>query len=175
MENNSVSKIIIGFFMIIIGIVLIASVSNASELVTSQRDIVNETIDLSTARDNEGNGINITSSNYTLANVPIGWKTTECPVTAILYGNETADWVVTTDYNIYPASGILQILNSTITGTESIGTNSTFVDYTYCADGYLTEGWSRSIMNLVAGFFALAILGLGLGLFYSVAKDAGIV
>ena len=30
-------------------------------------------------------------------------------------------------------------------------------------------------MNLVAGFFALAILGLGLGLFYSVAKDAGIV
>ncbi len=77
MEVNNVSKIVIGFFMIIIGVVLIASVSNASDLVTSQITIINETIDISSARNTSG-GINITISNFTITNAPTGWKTTEC-------------------------------------------------------------------------------------------------
>jgi len=175
MENNNVAKIIVGFFMIILGVVLIASVANSSDAVTSKVNIVNETIDLSTARDEGGNGINITSSNYTVTNAPTSWKVTECPISGVLYGNATADWASGTDYNFYAASGILQVLNSTITGTESIGTNDTYVDYTYCPDSYVNIAWGRSVLNLVAGFFALAIMGLGLGLFYSVAKDAGVI
>lgn len=175
MENNSVSKIVIGFFMIILGLALIVAVADGSALVTSKSGVVNEAIDISTARDEAGNGINITASNFTIANVPTGWKVDDCPISSVTYGNTTADWVSGTDYNFYAASGILQVLNSTITGTESIGTNDTLIDYTYCPDAYMNIAWGRSILNLVAGFFALAILGLGLGLFYSVAKDAGIV
>ena len=175
MENSNVSKIIIVFFMVIVGLSLIAAIANNSNAVTSLTDIVDESIDLSTARDEAGNGINITSSNYTIANVPTGWKTTECVVTGVTFGNATADWVLATDYNFYTSTGILQVLNSTITGTESIGTNDTFLDYTFCPDGYITIAWGRSIINLVAGFFALAILGIGLGLFYSVFKDTGMM
>ncbi len=172
MENNSVSKIIIGFFMIIVGLVLIASVANSSALITSKLNIINETLDISDAR-NETGGINITVSNFTVTNVPTGWKVTDCPISGFLWGNITEDKVSATDYNFYSTSGILQVLASDPMTVDYV--NDTFIDYTYCADDYLNLPWGRSIMNLVAGFFALAILGLGLGLFYSVGKDAGIV
>ena len=55
------------------------------------------------------------------------------------------------------------------------GSNLTNVGYTYCGDDYMNIAWGRSILNLVAGFFALGILGVGIGLFYSIAKDAGII
>lgn len=172
MENSNVSKIIIGFFMIIVGLSLIASIANNSEAATSLTDIINETIDISTARNDSG-GINITASNFTITNAPTGWKTTGCLISGVLYGNDTLDYTVTTDYIVYASSGILQVMPSAEANDNN--DNTTYIDYTFCPDGYITIAWGRSILHLVAGFFALAILGLGLGLFYSVAKDSGIL
>lgn len=172
MENNSVSKIVIGFFMIILGLALILAVADGSALVTDKTNVVDEAIDISTARNASG-GINITASNFTIANVPTGWKVDDCQPSDVTYGNATADYTVTTDYIFYPSSGILQVIESAEANIN--GDNTTLIDYTYCPDAYLNIAWGRTVLSLVAGFFALAILGLGLGLFYSVAKDAGIV
>ena len=172
MENSSVSKIVIGFFMIILGLALIVSVADSSALVTTKLNVVNETIDISSARNASG-GINITASNFTIANVPTGWKVDECPISSVTYGNNSEDYTLSTDYNFYAASGIVQVLPSAESNDNN--DNDTFIDYTYCPDAYVNVAWGRSVLNLVAGFFALAILGLGLGLFYSVAKDAGII
>lgn len=172
MENNSVSKIVVGFFMIILGLALIAAVANGSALVTSKTNVVDEAIDISTARNASG-GINITASNFTITNVPTGWKVDECPISSVTYGNATEDYTDTTDYNFYASSGILQVLESAEANDNN--DNTTLIDYTYCPDAYVNLAWGRTVLNLVAGFFALAILGLGLGLFYSVAKDAGII
>ncbi len=94
-------------------------------------------------------------------------------VYGVSYGNASGDYSASTDYEIFSSSGIIQLLPSAAANDNNI--NDTFASYTYCPDDYLVLPWGRSIMNLVAGFFALAILGLGLGLFYSVAKDAGIL
>ena len=174
MENSNAGKIVLAFFMVILGLVLIAVVANSSDLVTGKVDVTDEAIDISSARFEGSTSINITASNFTITNSPSGWKITECPIASVTWGNATDDFTDATDYNFYTASGILQILNTTTTGEDSV-INDTFIDYVYCPDYYLTEGWSRSVLNLVAGFFALALLGIGLGLFYSIAKDAGIV
>ncbi len=173
MEQNNVSKIIVGFFMIILGLVLISTVANSSDLVTGKIDVINEAIDISSAR-LSSNSINVTVSNFTIANIPSGWKLDDCLPSGIVYGNATADFSSGADYNFYASIGILQVLNTSTTAINS-EVNDTFLDYVYCPDTYLNIAWGRSIISLVAGFFALAILGLGLGLFYSVAKDAGIL
>ncbi len=175
MEKSNVTKIIIGFFMLIVGIVLISAVANGSDLVTGKVEVENEAIDLSAARTQDGASINITTSNYTIANVPISWKVTDCPPDAVTYGNTTEDWISGTDYEFYASTGTLQILNTSTTAVDAIGGNSTLLGYQYCPDAYINIAWGRSVINLVAGFFALAIMGVGLGLFYSVAKDAGLL
>ena len=170
MENSNVSKIVIGFFMIIVGLALIVSVANSSAAVTLKTNIVNEAVDITTARLSTG-CIN-ESTVFTVTNYPSGWKVNDCPLTSFVYGNSSTDYTLTTDYIPTLSAGTFTLVN---TSTVVDGTNATLVDYTYCQDGYMNLAWGRSILNLVAGFFALAILGLGLGMFYSVAKDAGII
>lgn len=170
MENNSVSKIVIGFFMIILGLALILAVADGSALVTDKTNVVNEAIDISTARIADG-AIN-ESTVFTVTNYPSGWQADDCALTSFVYGNVSTDYALTTDYISSLSAGTFTLKNSS---AVFYGTNDTLVDYTYCPNAYLNIAWGRSVLNLVAGFFALAILGLGLGLFYSVAKDAGIV
>jgi len=176
MENSNVSKIVIGFFMVIVGVVLIAAVANGSDLVTSKIDIVSETVDISDARNLSGADFALNYSvDITIVNPPSDWKTTECPISGFSLTNESGTAMTdATDYDIDESTGIINFYNTLIanmTGTS----NTTYASYTYCQDEYLNIAWGRSIMNLVAGFFALAILGLGLGLFYSVFKDVGII
>jgi len=151
MENSSVSKIVIGFFMIIVGIVLIASVANGSALVTSKANVVNETIDISTARlthDAENNINTSALNNFTLTNYPTTWKTTDCPITSFIWHNGTsADFTISTDYNFYASSGILEILNSTYTVNST--TNTTYASYTYCPDEYVNIAWEEQYLVLL--------------------------
>jgi len=179
MENNNIAKIVVGFFMIILGVVLIASVADSSDSVTSQISAVNETISLTTAR-NETAAVDwadINSSvNLYIANLPSGWRIADCTISGVAMRNEAGTALVrNTDYNFTESTGALWFMNTTNVVQGSAENNVTSIDYTYCPLTYLNIAWGRSVLNLVAGFFALAILGLGLGMFYSVAKDAGIV
>jgi hypothetical protein len=53
--------------------------------------------------------------------------------------------------------------------------NLTYVNYQYCPDDYINVSWGRSVIRYAVGFFAIGLLLVSVGLFYSVARDAGIV
>ncbi len=176
MENNSVSKIVVGFFMIILGLALIVAVADGSALVTTKIGVVNETVSIASARNNSGADFDINSSvEIIITNAPSDWKITDCPISGFSMKAENGTILVSaTDYTLIASTGTLTFMNTTEVVQAGL-TNVTTSDYTYCPNDYINIAWGRSIINLVAGFFALAILGLGLGLFYSVAKDAGII
>jgi len=178
MANNTISKLVLGFIVLIVGISLIGTIATQSLLVTEKTDIASETLDISSDRSVAGvcsmgvNGTNV----LTLVNAPSGWKTADCPITSFSMDNQTGvTTAVTTDYVLFANNGTLYLKNTTIWGNCAISDNDTTVSYTYCSDEYLNVSWGRTILNLISGFFALALLGVSVGLFYSVAKDAGIV
>ena len=170
MSLGTVSKLVLGFVTIILGAVLIGSIATNGLLVTQKKSLTNEAVDISSARNALGNIDE--SVEITVANAPTSWKQADCPLTSVTYGNASEDYTITTDYLITLSTGILTLKNTT---TVIDGTNDTLIDYTYCGDDYLNLSWGRTLVNIVSGFFAIAILLVGLGLFYSVAKDTGIL
>lgn len=171
--SNTVQKLILGFLVLIVGLALIGTVASNSLVVTEKTTVYDEVIDVSSARVGADLSINETLSNFTVTNVPSGWKVDDCPIVQLAYGNDSVTLALATDYEVFLSEGILHVLNTTDTN-GSLG-NTTYFDYTYCADGYLNIAWGRTILNLVAGFFALALLGASVGIFYSIGKDTGII
>jgi hypothetical protein len=55
------------------------------------------------------------------------------------------------------------------------GGNKSYAYYTYCPDTYVNLSWGRTILNLVPGFFALMLIGIGIGLFYKVLRNEGLM
>lgn len=157
----SLGVIVIVIMGIIACLAILPEIFTQQSAMTTKNTVADEAIDISTARNSSGD-VDLSRSNFTVANAPSGWKVTECPLTSVVYGNATEDWVLATDYNVYADSGIIQVLNSSNTVTDQNG-NSTFVDYTYCLDGYNTSGGSRSIAGLIGLFTALALVAFVIG------------
>jgi hypothetical protein len=87
-----------------------------------------------------------------------------------------ASFTVTTDYVLTASTGTYKLVNSaTALATLPTANNNTYATYNYCSDDYLNSSWGRTVLNLVAGFFAIAILLTSIALFYSVGKDTGII
>lgn len=118
------------------------------------------------------NDVNGSVSSMTISQVPTGWKATECPINTIQLTNRTVTLVLNTDYNYTAASGIIS-LKPSLTNNFSAG-SSYIANYEYCSDSYIS-GWAGSVLALVPGFFALAILIFSVGMFYSLAREAGIL
>ncbi|MFA5395264.1 MAG: hypothetical protein WC346_04520 [Methanogenium sp.] len=64
----------------------------------------------------------------------------------------------------------------------SSSTNATGATCTYAMDSayapcqlYMSASWGASVLRLVPGFFALAILGVGVAVTYTSLRQAGIV
>ena len=175
---NEIQKLIVGFLVLIVGIALIGSVASNSLAVTDKTLVYSESLDISAARTASGACPMSVDETHALAlvNSPTGWKATDCPITSFSMLNQTGiEATVTTDYVLFANNGTLLLMNTTIWGDCSASANTTTLNYTYCADGYLNLSWGRTILNLVAGFFALALLGVSIGIFYSVAKDANLI
>ena len=166
--TDNTGKLVAAFVMIILGVVLISVIADTSSLVTDTLN-VNETLTVGTY--GAKSTLN-TTDEIQLANAPTGWKQAECPITSlVIYNNTGVKLTLTTDYTFTASNGSILFVNTSVINHTFSGSNDTNVGYTYCADGYLTQAWSRSILDLVAGFFALGILGIGVGIFYSVARD----
>ena len=187
MENNVITKLILAFVVLIVGISLIGSIATNANAVTKMTGVSGETtIDLALDRDLVsacGMGLNGTYE-YTLTNAPTGWKASgACPITNFVLLNETGvAATVTTDYTFFPDNGSVFLKNTTTgfveancSATATGVSNTTTAFYDYCGNDYLSQAWSRTIINLIAGFFALALLGASVGLFYSIGKDTGII
>ncbi len=66
---------------------------------------------------------------------------------------------------------------SILVGTSLIGPVSNEVAAAAASNHHLanSSAWSVSVLNLVPGFFALAILGVGVAVTYTSLRQAGIV
>ena len=66
---------------------------------------------------------------------------------------------------------------SILVGTSLIGSVSTEVNSAAANNGalYNSSSWGASVLKLVPGFFALAILGIGVAVTYTSLRQAGIV
>lgn len=179
-DGNTIQKFILGFLVIIVGLALIGSVASNSLAVTDKTIVYDEALDIGGARlvDDCNFSIN-TTYPFEVANLPTGWKASGgCAITSFSMKNQTdVAATATTDYVIFENNGTLYLKNTTkfMNVDCTITPNNTKLTYSYCPDGYMNLAWGRSIINLVAGFFALALLGAGVGLFYSVARDTGLV
>jgi len=168
---GTTGKLVLAFVTLLIGIVLVGVIATQGLVVTDKLVITDEAQDIASAREG-GNTIN-SSIEFTITNPPTSWKSTDCPLTSITLGNDSTDFTVTTDYVITDSTGVFSLVNSTAwIGSAS---NTSNIDYTYCGDDYMNLSWGRTLINLIAGFFAIAILMVSLGLFYSIAKDTGVI
>ncbi len=179
MESKNVNYLVLAFVFLIIGVALIGTISSEITNKTDKVVIVDESNDLTGCIVPIGGdllfGVDDTAAacNITVTNAPTGWKKSECPLTSVTVGNATLDFTDGTDYELVESTGLIALKNTTITSNSSI--NTTLVDYTYCADDYLNSSWGRSVLLTVPGFFALALLGIALWLFYAVFRNIGLL
>jgi hypothetical protein len=168
--------LVLAFVTLIIGVVLISTVASEALGVTTKTNIADESTNLSTISCYTGGEVNETlaACNITVTNNPTGWKSNDCPLTNVVVTNNTGTaLVLDTDYNLFASTGIVKMLNTTDT-TLAATAGVVKIDYTYCGDDYLNLSWARTFVNLIAGFFALALMLISVGLFYNVAKANGI-
>ncbi len=66
---------------------------------------------------------------------------------------------------------------STTVNEAACSDNATFYGVTGTCDSHLynASSWGSTVLQLVPGFFALAILGIGLAVTYSSLRQAGVV
>ena len=172
MGMDSTSKLLLAFVTLILGAVLIGTIATNTQAISTLIDVTNEEIDITTARIyGSANNINVSVSTFTIDNPPTSWKVEDCPIVFGDYGNSTTVWTLDTDYTVGASAGTIHVLYLHNILSSS---NLTYSDYEYCGDDYLNLGWGRTLVNLIGGFFALALLGISAGLFYSIAKDNGI-
>jgi len=108
------------------------------------------------------------SVTYTVSEAPTGWKAASdsgCALTNFVLTNGTTGgagtFTVTTDYVVDLQHGTYTMVNSAtalaLLGGETGNDNSTVASYNNCPDGY-QSGFGGASLNLIPGFFALAIL-----------------
>ena len=164
-KTNVVGMLISGFVVLLIGLVLIAVVSETT-LTATQKTQTTETINVAPARF----GSNDMAVNYSfhLANscpsTPSDWRKdySDCAISGVLVTNTSDTLVDNTDYYVNTScdsksgvvTGDLHFINAT---WQPRAGNLTSVTYSYCADGYMTTGWANTVLKMVPGFFALAI------------------
>ena len=69
-----------------------------------------------------------------------------------------------------------QVITATST-TNSTGTTCTTYNQAGCGNAqlYIASSWGATVLNMVPGFFALGIMGVGIAVTYGALKDAGVV
>jgi len=153
-EIPKIGMIIMIAVGVIFAVALLVPIANTTNQMTSKQAVSNQSVSTATGYlgDNQVNE----SINYTIYTQST-WKVSECPLTSVVLRNGAGTALVdATDYTLDEANGRFSLLNTTKT-VPATALNLTYVDYSHCADGYNTNGGSRSIANLVVIFGALAI------------------
>ena len=170
MEGKSITMLIGAFLALIVGVSLIGIVASTGNEITDTINISGENISYVTARE-AGTGA-VDTTVFTIANPPTGWRITGCPITRFVLHNSSSSLTNVVDYTFTASTGSI-VFNNTDNVNGSVS-NTTTATYVYCDKEYLTQGWNRTIINLVPGFFALALMGVSIGLFYGVMKQEGL-
>lgn len=183
------SKLIMAFVAVLIGVVLLTSTSAENVKVTKTTAVVNDTLDISTGR---WASVSQDASNHHSMNstykIPLhtasgldefGDSSTDCKITGFSLRNDSNGTVAAANYNLSYDLTLghvwIQISNATANlvqnGTNASASNNTYMSYTYCPDGYLIQSFGRTGTNTTMGLFAIAIMLIGVALFYSAYRD----
>lgn len=140
---------------IITAIAMFPEIVDRQTQMTTKQTVSNDSIDVSSAYLTASNvSENVNFTIYSQSN----WKKSSCPLTSVTLRNGAGtELTEDTDYTIYEGAGVFSLLNTTDTVPET-ALNLTYVDYTYCSDGYNTDSGSRSVAGLISIFAALAVL-----------------
>jgi len=164
MTNEYINKIIAAFILLIVGIVMLGVVATETN---DRTTLTSATEQIDTMAANNGTGIDA-AQTFTIT--LLGDTNADCLLTDYTFENSTGtDFTETTDYTLDTATGVFNLENTTF--DRLAADNSTNVTYTYCPSGYISLGWGRTTTNLVPGFFALALMGIALWMFYGIARD----
>jgi hypothetical protein len=176
---NSVQKLLMAFLALIVGMALLGQIATSSYAITAPIYVIDESLDISSARIADAKDLDVSVNLYVSNRYTDDWRVTaerpsECDISQnfVLKNQTGATTALTTDYTI-SATGVVNVKNVTI--LYNAPTNITSVSYSYCESDYVVSRWARNSITLVSGLFAIALLGVGLGLFYSLAKDAGLM
>lgn len=150
MAMNNVGKLLGAFIVILIGTVLIEALAND----------VHENTNLA-AQPNES--VTMASRAGTLANDDVTGIT-------MLRNSSHADylWLASTIGFNYTTGGA-------IVANASLPSTPVYVGYNYEDDLYVVDATSRTLLNLVLIFFAIAIMAIGVGMAISSFRSMGII
>lgn len=165
-KGASFGNILIGFLGIMVVFALLPTIATNQAVLNTKNSAVDDPIDISSAVINPGS-INA-SVTFTLTNAPTGWKLTDsdCAISDYTFSNSTSDFTETTDYVITASAGTFTLKNTTSTLTMVVDDNTTYVDYDYCADGYIGDSGARGVSGLILIFASLGILGFSVWFFW---------
>ena len=152
-----VGIIIATFIAVLLGVVMLSITSDQVIDVTGLDYNVDSAQEITYI---DYNNINETIE-YTVTEAPTGWKALSaadggCALTSFVMKNSTGTVLTdATDYTVDLAAGTYTMGNTT--AVLALGDNATISSYTSCPDGY-QKSFGGTILNLVPGFFALALL-----------------
>jgi hypothetical protein len=179
-KSNSLKLFITAFVVVVLALAFIVSIADQTKTVTERTQTsqtfagagcftpVNLTGTDFTTLHTQANGPTDADCNFTVTNVPTGWKletASNCLLVATVSNGTSTALTLDTDYYFNTATGKVTLLN-TSTNTRVLTNNNTLVSYTYCSDDYLNTSWGRTILNTNVGFLAIAVLAVVLWLVY---------
>ncbi len=178
MEKSHVQILIGGFIAILLVAVLIGTIASETQTKTTKGYQLNATFDITGFKTLFNNTINTSYTKLLAKGYPgadVRTDTAACNIDdlVIYIGTNATDkaLILNTDFN-YTTRGLVAFYNSTSMWDNR--TNTTLVTYRYCGTDYLTESWSRSLLNVVPGLIALACLVIAVAIGYVILKQENI-
>lgn len=164
--TGNTGKVIAAFFLLILGIALLTTVATESNDRTSL-SATTETIDVTAAK--LATSIN---ESYVLGPFATLEDTNiDCPITGLTITNSSGTALaLTTDYVPALGAGTFTLV-STDQAFNGTADNDTLIAYSYCPIGYMNLGWGRTGINVVPGFFAIALMLVAVALFWQIYQD----
>ena len=155
-KGVTLGVLIVMFLGIIVTLAILPEIAVNTKIISSQIPTINDSIDISAARNASGTINNLQQFNVTNENT--GWRITEgeCAISSYTFANASGTaYTLDTDYKFSTAYGNFTLINTT---TVFGSTNITKITYSYCGFGYSTSGATRSMINIVLIFVALGLV-----------------
>ena len=169
---KTASKLITGFVLLIIGVVLLSSIAAVGLEKTTFTLVGSENVAI---YPHDATTMSTTNVS-TLANAPSGWQLEDgCAISGLTLSNGTELGTLTTDYTPDLSAGTITFVDTVWSQTLIGANNYTTASYSYCGDDYLQQSWQRTIVNIISGFFAISLMVIAVGIFYTVMKDEGLL
>ncbi len=163
-QATMLSALLLLFVGTIVVLAIIPEMASNIQKMKARLSVVNESIDIGPARVADGT-IN-ESYAFSVANAPKDsgdWRASDgdvdCPLSDFSILNATGSaFTENTDYIVDLAEGNFT-LKYTAATNQSGSINQTYVSYSYCDAGYITDSAGRSIVSLILVFAALGLVG----------------